>query len=215
MGKITTDLLGALPIEIFLITLEEFVPTSHDRRELISVVNLSSVCRNWRRIITNTPRFWIYVTINPSFNERHYSRARYPARLELQLHRTGTALLHIRWYLSGGVHPKLMEIVYKKAPLERWRSLSLCMNENASNINWRFGAFITHVPPDFPVLLGRFDNLETVSLYGVLILSTHFVELVEQTALRLRRLEVNQSRSPVLKAKFPKTFRFFEMYAAG
>jgi hypothetical protein len=95
MWQLPTDLLGALPIEIFLTILEEFVPKSHDRRELISVVNLSSVCRNWRRIIINTPTFWIYVTINPSFNERHYSRARYPARLELQLQRTGTALLHI------------------------------------------------------------------------------------------------------------------------
>ena len=214
-GHISTDPLGALPIEIFLTILEDFVPKSHDRRELISVVNLSSVCRNWRRIITNTPTFWLYVTLNASFNERHYSPARYPARLERQLERTGTAQLHISWYLSGQVHPRLMEIVHKHAPLERWRSLFLCTNATASRINWLFGASVTRVPPTFPPLVGRFDNLEAVYLYGDPILSPNFVQLLEQTALRLRRLGLNMNQSPILKERFPKTFRRIEMYAAG
>jgi len=212
---VSTDPLYVLPTELSLKILEEFIPRSHNRRELALVVNLSSVCRNWRRIITNTAGFWTHVSLNPSGIEKKYRQERYPACLERQLQRTGTALLDISWYICGEMHPELMRILRVHAPLERWRSLSL-YQVVTTGVPMRVVSDIyvqVSTACCFPLMEGALSNLVEIKLEGDAPLCNHFVDLLDHTALQLQQATIGRTYSTLLPDILPNTLRRLRLLA--
>jgi hypothetical protein len=198
-----------LPVEIVVMILEPFIPLCQSRRELVSVINLSGVCRYWRRIIISTPIFWTKISLEASYRGRKLGYEHYLACLELQLQRTGTKLLDVSYYINGDVEPELSPIVQKYAPLERWRTLSLCLTRGKPNTPSR------HTTAIIPYEEGNLKNLEELTLYGNGLLTRDLIDLVEGTAMRLRRFKVGMTYSPILKSKFPKTLRRIETKTSG
>jgi len=206
-----------LPTELLLTILELFTPQSHNRRELIAVVNLSAVCKKWRNIVINTPSFWTYMTLSPSYNERNRQLIWYTQRLELHLQRTGDALLHVNWYFNGKnyAYLKFARIIYAYAPLNRWRSLSLCLGNHVIECSLHDGISIIYGTTQFPYLSGAFEHLEELSVHGDRVPSFQFVALVEESALRLRRLDLGDAYLPFMKIYFPRSVERIERHAAG
>lgn len=184
------SLVEKLPQELLLMILENFCPQSHSRPEQIVVHNLAAVCRKWRATIYDTSAFWVYVTLNPAPSERPFDLPSYLARLVLHLQRTKQALLNISWHINGGeLNPQLPHIREKFAPLTRWRSLKLCMTSSWIRSPASEGYTRLRARALIPDLPGTFKNLEELTLCGHSSCSFHFLALVNETALKLRKLE--------------------------
>lgn len=190
-----------LPTEILLIIFEENSPKSHSRAEYRAILALASVCQTWRRVIINTPSFWTYVNLNPTHYERNFDVGDtiYSSRLSIQLQRTRTAPLHISWYLNGTLHPRLLNIIYIMAPLLRWRSLAIYVSSLCVTNSRASGARAINVYPEIPCLSGSFENLQQLSFYGTGEFPLWLADLVEDTALKLRKLEVGTNYTGILR----------------
>lgn len=127
----------------------------------------------------------------------------YPEALVLQMKRTKDSLLDVRWTIRERVHPELPEIIQEFAPLERWRSLTLCINPLlAYNIYIRP---IGEIVPSIPDMFGTFENLEEMTLLGATEYSKCFIDMVEKSALKLRRLEIERSQEMLVRKHLPET----------
>lgn len=185
-----------LPTELLLTVMENSCPLSHGIVAYRAVLTLAGVCHKWREAVLNTPTFWTHVTLHPQSHEhKTYLKPiifpSYPARLVLQLERTKTAPLEIRWVIDGEPHPQLVDIIQSLAPLSRWRTFSLYLSTKRTNF---FGPTDSITLKDsgslIPRVIGAFDNLKKLSLYGLAECPSYWIDLLETTALRLERLEI-------------------------
>ncbi|KIM26462.1 hypothetical protein M408DRAFT_25421 [Serendipita vermifera MAFF 305830] len=137
---------------------ETFCPRSHGMSAHMAVLTLAGVCHKWHEAILHTPAFWTHISLQPTLRELRSSIAtsihNYPARLVLQLERTKSAPLEIRWLVSGEPHPQLVDIIHSLAPLSRWRTLGLRLSTM-----YMESTRIIYVKPAVPQPIGRLTNL--------------------------------------------------------
>lgn len=203
----TTNPVELMPTELLLAIFEIFCPQSYNKSEQAFVRSLASVCQRWRLIILDTPTFWTCINLSPLHNMDPGNTSRRIPRFVLQLQRTKIALLDVEWDISGKPHPQLQVVVQAFAPVSRWRSLFLytsylAINRLSGGVPGRIA--LGQNAPSMPWLFGSFDNLEEMSLRGNIRFPRHFVDLVENTALGLRRLEAQTLQLPAVCRYFPK-----------
>ncbi|KIM20127.1 hypothetical protein M408DRAFT_148763 [Serendipita vermifera MAFF 305830] len=226
----TNNYIKCLPTEILLMILEIFRPTSHRKGEYKSVLALARVCQVWREAVLNTPSFWTYIRLHlpnpprasviphefeidipPVFNSS------YPAQLILQLERTKSAPLEIRWGVKGEPHPQLRDIIHSLAPLHRWRSLQLAFVQSGQvYIECGSGEEVyMGIEPELPgQIIGTFENLREMSLVGDGKHLSHLCNLVETTALKLETLLLGERTASLTRKELSNTCRRVSRFLA-
>lgn len=206
--------INCLPAEVLLLILEIFCPKSHGKDEYKSVLVLASVCQRWREAILNTPTFWTYIHLHPRHHQfKMYPKRTvipsYPARLVLQLKRAKSAPLEIFWMVDDKPHPLLVDIIHSLAPLTRWRTLKLAYIPTGETFfEWGWGDEVYMATlPNLPRFTGRFENLKVLSIHSSHSCLSHLINLVETTALKLERLELQGRSADLVREELSNTSR--------
>jgi hypothetical protein len=175
--------ISILPHEILREIFLYFQPDPPSRVEFPkAVVQLSAVCRYWRRIILSISHLWTQVVYKVARYCDNQLLREHLSWLKIFLKRSGSLPLDITleiYSLDGEVQSKLFEFLMIKAPFHRWRSLEL------------YCPFCPSPGWQSTSLTGEFSSLTSLSYHGYPIGLFPLLPIINRSANQLRQLYVS------------------------
>jgi hypothetical protein len=176
--------LSRLPVELTLIIFRLCDP--HIKARL----GLTHICWQWRSIAINYPSLWTFIQIDIGFRPPSKRPATVIALLDIQLGRANGLPLDVEWIwnVTAGFDPRLLDLIRRKGPFSRWRTLKI----SAMNVV---------LEPDDVFALGSsdvFSNLESFIHFPSS--QSKIVKTVERTTTsKLQFLELQNYQATQIK----------------